>query len=1386
MDDYLDVIPQFENSEEFLNSWLKNAYDITFQDENFDQFSEEEKFLTLGQVIFELPDNSNLMDVVSHIMKIYKVELSEDSTELITEYYLVHALSDNCYNKSDYVCGIMTLEKQVQEFIMDIIRRNINSIENEIVDESPENVNCKNCIAKDVEINNMKLELSDLVEKLNEDVIDKEKLKDLLSKESENEFKESKILELEDTLKNVQEKLDRVSQNMLDSDMQVLSLSTDLARRIEYTEQLEVKHNEVTTLYTKLLLQSNEMRDELDILRPKADRTDGAEIQLDKLRSKLEELQEIKNQLKTESVSHNATFAKMVDYEIELEELRKLKNHMDEYRTQNQEYKLSTDEMKIKLDEKEHELNRMREENEVLAREERKVVSQAQSIEEELKITLERLRELERVGGVGDGMSELNPTLMGELYRLRVMNKDLQKSLENSAIEMVEELRRELTDEKIKSSATHAKWIQTQCTLEKSLSEIDSYKNKLNIYEKELQDLKTKDIHTQNNSLSFSTDDSKTTYNTPSTTAAENEVNLLKLEKLQKTIQVLEESLKDTRLKLDEFIVLNNEKDELLMHARVQTDDAIQSRIRVEQELINQIESFEKDNRRLENDKNFVAIEVLEDLKSQMKNSFEGYISKLTTENIYLKVKCKAIEVELQSLKQNFEAQENSLKNKTVQLLNQTKELSELKSNLKNYPSTPITAVSTDNYSSRLLSISKSNNKIKRNLAKVLKTEFDKELGTKLTRGLPSIEDPFLLTDDEIADLIDSCYDDDGDNDNEYNIIQNSLKTLNKALIDCVSKKNELFSEIEIKNSTIEDLTNLIHKQDVDYFELQENYQAKAMLYKKTELEFQQNNLFEKNNVFQINDSSIDEIKIDLKNQFELYINDLKSEISNLKKNENILNMDNKVYKQQLEAREVEIEKMRLTIIETKDEIKKLKKNLSELSNNDKNYPTSTIKKENNYKNLFFEIENKMLLMHNSIVGNNEFLQLFVLNEKDLDEMDEDEVKVKIIVLYKQYLDLINKYVDIENMNKTIEEQLLKSRAENDAVYRLKLNFEEENVLLATNFEKYKTQLKYETEKITNDIKIQLKTKYEAYINELNKSNEIYKNENFDLKNEASKRQHELDLKMMEITSLQQRLQLLVAQLKNIENNVIINNNKSSNEFKNNSSPDMKNQKNSTITMVTMQVLKDLKKEMKLLHAFNDNNSNNSDSNVLLQENFDDVIVTDEKTLLAFFEILNKLIIETNLKIKTITDTSKINENLLLVTKEKLKQTLIEKLNIEKEHENCAKNSITFSDILKNNNSSIKNLKKMNGKIESELDNKKISRNYSDIKNENCDEGDYEEKINYGVTDNNYNNNINDYNNVNNNMSPMMVFRNQKNNGRESSIRNMNIEETKKSFLNFM
>ena len=67
--------------------------------------------------------------------------------------------------------------------------------------------------------------------------------------------------------------------------------------------------------------------------------------------------------------------------------------------------------------------------------------------------TPEHLREMDKTGGIGETMSELNPALMQELERLRSEHANLTLKLDATSVDTLDRLERSLADQRAMTSS---------------------------------------------------------------------------------------------------------------------------------------------------------------------------------------------------------------------------------------------------------------------------------------------------------------------------------------------------------------------------------------------------------------------------------------------------------------------------------------------------------------------------------------------------------------------------------------------------------------------------------------------------------------------------------------------------------------------------------------------------------------------------------------------------------------------------------------------------------------------------------------------------------------------------------------------------------------------
>jgi uncharacterized protein YigA (DUF484 family) len=370
----------------------------------------------------------------------------------------------------------------------DIIENNDIDQNNSRINRHDDDKSCMNCLIKDESIVELKTEL-DTIRVNSDDYKIISKLK------SDNVTSSNKLVDAELLVIEKEEELNKKNIKIQDLIKQINDLEDNIKENINISKTI------------------NELQDQLDVLKPQAEKVDIVERQMERLRERLDDLNNIKSQLKSESSSHEITHNNLLNAEKELDSLRKFKSQLEEYRIINAEAKIELNELKLKLTQKEEDIQLLQQDNTCFNNGQQGKLLQTQHLMEELRETSEKLREVERNGGIGDGMSELNPVLMQELNRLKAENNQLEQKLDNTSMESLELLEKKIADECCVSKSLQQKLLNTKELLSNALTTIDllNYKGlslQCNINELKIQLSESQDMSLEEcNSMKYIYDD---------------------------------------------------------------------------------------------------------------------------------------------------------------------------------------------------------------------------------------------------------------------------------------------------------------------------------------------------------------------------------------------------------------------------------------------------------------------------------------------------------------------------------------------------------------------------------------------------------------------------------------------------------------------------------------------------------------------------------------------------------------------------------------------------------------------------------------------------------------------------------------------------------------
>uniref|UniRef100_A0A2R5L4R5 Protein hook n=1 Tax=Ornithodoros turicata TaxID=34597 RepID=A0A2R5L4R5_9ACAR len=405
---------------------------------------------------------SNLKKILKGIMDYYNEVLFQQITEFrfpdvtaIAEsgnrdemgrlLQLVLGCAVNCPRKQDYIQKIMGLEEVVQHVVMKAIQELITKeapnsylqtdnfemneqlkkvVEDlQAVTEAKEQIT-QRCHELDMQVTMLQEEKASLLHengKLQEKLCHLENTEDPSSLAAGNRFQPS------------QQKLDALQ-------AEVFKLET---ARDEYRIKVELQEKEILNLQEKneelhrAVNEAQSLRDELDVLRHTSDKVGHYEATIETYKKKLEDLSDLKRQVKLLEDKNTAYMQTNIELEEDLKKMAALKSQVDLYKKQTQELRLQLSDETRRANKVDFEAKRLQEKLISLQTEKERLITERDSLKE----SLEELRCLQLQKETSDSQNTgsmkvmvsdsemvetLSPEIKEKLIRLQHENKMLR------------------------------------------------------------------------------------------------------------------------------------------------------------------------------------------------------------------------------------------------------------------------------------------------------------------------------------------------------------------------------------------------------------------------------------------------------------------------------------------------------------------------------------------------------------------------------------------------------------------------------------------------------------------------------------------------------------------------------------------------------------------------------------------------------------------------------------------------------------------------------------------------------------------------------------------------------------------------------------------------
>ncbi|ETE67464.1 Protein Hook-like 1 [Ophiophagus hannah] len=421
---------------------------------------------------------SNLKKVLQGIMDYYHEFLTQQISEdllpdlnQISEHsnpvelgrllQLILGCAVNCEKKQEHIQVIMTLEESVQHVVMAAIQELMSK---EIL----------GFVASDIS-SDMEQQLKRAVEELNEVIAEKEELKqrcqeldlqvaalqeEKCSLMSENEIMNDRLDQLDgsfdDTNTAVAKKYFHAQlqlEQLQEENFRLETTKDDYRVHCEELEKQLIELQHRNDELTSLAEESRALKDEIDVLRTVADKTNKLESMVEVYRKKLQDLNDFRRQVKILQETNMMYMHNTVSLEEELKKANAARAQLETYKRQIQELHNKLSEESKRADALAFEMKQLEEKHETLIKEKERLIIQRDALKEtneELRYSQMQQDHLNQTGvstmkSHENLAAEILPVEFREMFiRLQHENKMLHLQQEGSENEQIAGLQEKL------------------------------------------------------------------------------------------------------------------------------------------------------------------------------------------------------------------------------------------------------------------------------------------------------------------------------------------------------------------------------------------------------------------------------------------------------------------------------------------------------------------------------------------------------------------------------------------------------------------------------------------------------------------------------------------------------------------------------------------------------------------------------------------------------------------------------------------------------------------------------------------------------------------------------------------------------------------------------
>uniref|UniRef100_A0A8C7S7M3 Hook microtubule tethering protein 3 n=1 Tax=Oncorhynchus mykiss TaxID=8022 RepID=A0A8C7S7M3_ONCMY len=371
-----------------------------------------------------------------------------DAAELGRMLQLILGCAVNCEQKQEYIQTIMMLEESVQHVVMTAIQElmskecpvmggndsyaDIDRQLKKTVEDLNEALATKEEIAQrchelDMQVAALQEERGSL---LAENQILMERLNQSDSIEDLNSPVGRRHLQLQTQLEHLQEETFRLEAAKDDYRIRCEELEKELTELRGQNEEL-----------TSLADEAQTLKDEMDVLRHSSDKVSKLEVMVESYKKKLEDLGDLRRQVKLLEEKNTLYMQNTVSLEEEVRKANTTRGQLESYKRQVVELQNKLSEESKKTDKMEFEYKRLKEKVDSLQKEKDRMRSERDSLKE----TIEELRFVEaQEGQLSTGMvpldsNEGSDSLAAEIVTPEIREKLIRLQHENNMLKLAQE-----------------------------------------------------------------------------------------------------------------------------------------------------------------------------------------------------------------------------------------------------------------------------------------------------------------------------------------------------------------------------------------------------------------------------------------------------------------------------------------------------------------------------------------------------------------------------------------------------------------------------------------------------------------------------------------------------------------------------------------------------------------------------------------------------------------------------------------------------------------------------------------------------------------------------------------------------------------------------------